>query len=342
MHARSILRRIAGCTLILASALAGAANADDVAGPKARVSVQISGNSRDGRPGVVKGAGAALLEVGQTAVIGVYGDVEGSGLLGVSGWPPANATSHAWRVELRLQAVSFEAVELSVTWKREDPRSRAGGPGAGDTRVIKLSAGERYVLDLVQSDSPGSNLVNLVVQLEASRADDSPDRTMLEYDFWLVHEDRTGKKTTEHRSYGGFAGTKMSVDFAPLVFGLDGALVRGGSGAPFAVLVKAQLTSRIRPDGRIEVTHYTDKQLECGGGFSSGSGEKEFVAQDGETVGVELPAFLGWSVLPEFRTVPPGARPGVTSTPKGLRVSEREFFEGDRFSLVVRVRRFTR
>jgi len=69
---------------------------------------------------------------------------------------------------------------------------------------------------------------------------------------------------------------------------------------------------------------------------------KEFVAQDGETVGVELPAFSGLSALPGARTAPPGARPGVTSTPEGLRLSAREFFKGDRFSLLVRVRRFAR
>lgn len=77
-------------------------------------------------------------------------------------------------------------------------------------------------------------------------------------------------------------------------------------------------------------------------GRSGGAGVKEFVANEGETVSVELPASFGSCMVPGTAAVPPGSRPGVTASLDGLRISSREFFEGDRCSLLVSVRPFER
>ena len=336
MQAARAVTRVLGLTLLLISATCGAASAADAAPVKASVSVRISGTGRSGRSGVAESVAAQMIAVGQTAVIGVAADFDGA--MSSGDWPIGSPDSIAWRVEARLLAVSFETVQLSVTWRRYKPGARSGGAGPGDTRVLKLGAGQRHVLDLAQSDSSTSDLANVFVEIVAARAEEDRERLLLDYDFWLVHESRSGKKTTAHQSYGNWDFAKAA--FNPITFGLDGSIVPDGSNGPIAVAVSAQLTGRLRPDGNVEVTLGTEAWLQCGQGRSGGAGVKEFVAKEGETVSIELPASLGSCTLAGTSVVPPDARPGVAATRDGLRVASREFFDGDRFSLLVRVRRF--
>lgn len=338
MQAARTVIRVLGLTLLLISATCGAAFAADAPPVKADVSVRISGTGRTGRSGIAESAVAQTIAVGQTAIIGVAGDFDGA--MASGGWPIGSPDSIAWRVEARILAVSFETIHLSVTWRRYEPGARSGGAGPGDTRVLKLGAGQRHVLDLAQSDSPTSDLANVFVEIAAARAEEDGDRALLEYDFWLVHESRAGRKTTSHQSYGNYDFAKAA--FNPLTFGLDGSIVPDGSNGPIAVAVSAQLTGRLRPDGNVEVTLGTEAWLQCGQGRSGGAGVKEFVAKAGETVSIELPGSLGSCTVAGTSVVPADARPGVAATLDGLRVASREFFDGDRFSLLVRVRRFER
>jgi hypothetical protein len=185
-----------------------------------------------------------------------------------------------------------------------------------------------------------ADLANVFVEISAARAPDERAAVVMEYDFWLVHESRTGRKTTLHQAYGSYDSAKAA--FTPLTFGLDGGVSPKGTNGPVAVEVTGTLTGRIRPEGGVEVTLASEAWLRCGEGRSGGAGVKEFVANEGETVSVELPASFGKCMLPGAAVVPPGSRPGIAAVPGGLRLSSREFFEGDRFSLLVRVRRFER
>ncbi len=337
MTCRSTLRRLPGYVLALTVVMAWPAYAQDASRPKARVSVHISGTSRTGRTGVPTSAATHTVAVGQTAVIGVSGDFAGA--MGSGGWPIGRDTSYAWRVETRVTAIESDSVELTVTWQRYAPGNRAEGTGVGDVRVIRLSATERHVLDFVHTDEASSPTVNLLVEIEASRAPDLAQRAVLDYDFWLVHEDRFGTKTTQHQSYGGFQGGKMPVAFDPLGFNLDGTRAPDATAAPLTVSVNGQLTGYLTPDGAIDASLRTEAWLACGSGRSGGGGVKQFVARAGETVSVEVPTSLGWCTIAGTRVVPVDARSGVSATPDGVRVTSREFFNGDRFSLLVRVRR---
>jgi hypothetical protein len=338
MQAARTVGRFLVSTLLVLSTTCGETFAADAAAAKANVLVRITGTSRTGRSGVAESAAAQTVEVGQTAIIGVAGDFGGA--MASGGWPVGDADSRAWRVEARLLGISFESVDLSVTWRRYEPAGRSDGAGPGDTRVLRLSAGQRHVLDFAPSDSPTSELANVFVEISAARVADARDVVLMEYDFWLVHESRSGKKTTSHQSYGSYDFAKAA--FNPLKFGLDGGVVPDGMDAPVAVSVTATLTGRLRPDGNVEVTLATEAWLQCGDGRSGGAGVKEFVANDGETVSVELPESFGYCTVPGTVVVPPGARPGVTASRDGLRISSRDFFDGDQFSLLVRVRRFER
>lgn len=155
-----------------------------------------------------------------------------------------------------------------------------------------------------------------------------------------MHESRTGTKTTQHQSYGRYESAKAA--FTPLAFGLEGGVSPKGTNGPVTVDVTGRLTGRLRSEGGVEVTLGTEAWLWCGEGRSGGAGVKEFVANEGETVSVELPNCFGQCLLPGAAIVPPGSRPGIAAVPGGLRLSSREFFEGDRSSLLVRVRRFER
>jgi hypothetical protein len=337
MTCRSTLRGLPGYVLALTVVMAWPAYAQDASRLKANVSVHISGTSRTGRTGVPTSEATHTVAVGQTAVIGVSGGF--SGAMGSGGWPIGGDTSYAWRVETRVKAIESNTVELTVAWQRFAPGNRADGAGVGDVRVIRLSTTERHVLDFVHTDDASSPTVNLLVEIEASRAPELEEGVVLDYDFWLVHEDRFGTKTTEHQSYGGFQGDKMSVAFKPLGFNLDGTRAPDAAAAPLRVSVNGHLTGYLKPDGAIDASLSTEVWLACGSGRSGGGGVKQFVAREGETVSVEVPASIGWCTIAGTRVVPADARSGVSATPAGLRVTSREFFTGDRFSLLVRVRR---
>ena len=339
MQLAPAVRRVILGSLVLLATSGGAAPPAEATGSKANVQVRIVGTSRTGRSGVAESAAVKTIDVGQAAVIGVAADFDGA--MASGGWPVGGAGSMAWRVDARLLSVSFENVELSVTWRRHTPAgSGAEGVEHGDTRVLRLSRGQRHVLDFVASDGEASDLVNVFVEVSADRAPDEQPAQIMEYDFWLVHESRTGQKTTLHQSYGSYDIAKAA--FAPLPFGLDGTVSPKGAIGPVAVEVTGTLTGRLRPEGGVEVTLGTEAWLRCGKGRSGGGGVKEFVANEGETVSVELPASFGQCLVPGVAAVPPGARPGLAPVPGGLRLLSREFFEGDRFSLLVRVRRFER
>ena len=277
------------------------------------------------------------LAIGQSTVIGVNGDFAGA--MGSGGWPVGKGPGYAWRVDARVQAIDFETVVLSVTWRRHGPGNVNEDAGAGDTRVLRLSAGQRHVLDFVQSDDADSPQVNLLVEVEAGRATAPSERAVLDYDFWLVHEDRSGTKTTRHLSYGGFQGEKMPFAFAPLGFALDGTPATDAGSSPVSVSVNGGLTGRLRPDGDLDVVVDTEAWMACGSGRTGGGGAKTYVARIGETVSVEVPTAFGWCTIAGVQGVPSHAKSGVTATGAGLRVSSREFFEGDRFSILVTVKR---
>ena len=333
----SFVRQLAGCALVLAGTLAWPASAHEGQAVRADVLVHIYATSRTGPTGRPHASAGGSLIVGESAVIGVSADFDGA--IGAGGWPIGGSGEYAWRIESRLLSVDFEKVEIAVTWKRRAPGTRSVESGYGDTRTITLGANERHVLDLVHADSPGPR-ANIVVEIEGRRASGPEAHGLYLYDLWLVHEGRSGTKTTQHQSYGAFGGGKMNFAFKPLGFTLDGELPKNSVGAPLAVSVNGSLVFRPRSDGTIEVSLDTEAWLACGRGRSGGGGAMEYVARDGETISVEVPTSIGWCTIEEADGVPPRARPGVTVVGGGaVRVSSREFFDGDRLSLLVRIQK---
>jgi hypothetical protein len=138
----------------------------------------------------------------------------------------------------------------------------------------------------------------------------------------------------------GLQDATMAFAFPRWGFLLDGKVVPGESNSPLTSSVGGTVLGRLRPDGAFEVVVDGSLRLGCrNGGIGGGGGTKSYVAQDGETVEVELPFGSGYCGIITGETIPPNVRPGVGAFGAGLRVSNREFFEGDRLLLLVAARR---
>jgi hypothetical protein len=280
------------------------------------------------------------LAVGQSGTIGVYGDFSGS--RGAGGWPiGVGDDGFAWRVEARLVSVQFDNVEVAISWGRYRPVTGREAAEVGDTRVINLKSNERHVLDLVQSEKPESPIFNLVVQVEARQTEDPAFANVsIGYDLWLVYEDSAGTRTTRRAQPVGGQGEMTQFAFRPFGFALDGKAVPADGNAPITVAVDGAVLGRIRSDGAIELAVDGRLGLGCGpGGLGGSGGRRTYVAHDGETVSVEFPWAYGWCGWDTSATVPASARPGVSRTKTGIRVTSREFFKGDKLSLLVTARR---
>jgi hypothetical protein len=307
---------------------------------KAHVDVRVAGTIRSEATGVPSATAGGDLAIGDAGTYSVHGDFAGA--TGAGGWPAATSdTSFAWRVEARLLSVKTDLIEVSLTWGRYRRGAGSDAPEAGDGRVVSLKAGQKHVLDLVQSDAPRSRVANLIVEVEAKQVEDLAYAGMaIGYDLWLVHENRAGQKTTRRVQTVGAQGEKVGFPFPRLGFELDGTVVPRSSNPPLTVAVDGTILGRMRPDGAIDLV--VDSRLWTGcrdGGLGGGGGRKEFVARDGETVAVDLPFGSGYCGTITGEAVPPNVRPGVSPFGNGLRVSNREFFEGDRLSLLVTARR---
>jgi len=337
--ARISMSRVFALVIALAGPMCAIGYAQERAG-KASVGVRILGTHRAGATGVSSGGTGGELEVGQAGTYGVYGDF--SGALGAGGWPVRGTdTAHAWRVEARLLSLRADSVELAVEWSRLASAAEQSVPEVGDRRVFRLKADERHLLDLVQSDDPASAVANLVVELTAKQVEDPAYAGVsLAYDLWLVHQSRAGEKTTKRVQVAGSQGAMMVFAFPKWGFRLDGTVVPGEGDPPLTLSVGGTVLGRLRPGGGIEVVLDGSLQLGCrSGGIGGGSGTKSYVARDGETVEVELPFGSGYCGTITGESIPPNVRPGVSVFGAGLRVSNREFFEGDRLSLLVAARR---
>jgi hypothetical protein len=216
-------------------------------------------------------------------------------------------------------------------------------PDAGDSRVVRLKTNQRHVLDLVQSDKPGSHTANLLVEIEARQIEDPAyANASIGYDLWLVYEDRAGARTTRRTPLTGGQGEWKPFTFRSMGFALDGKVVTADSKPAIQLSVEGAILGRLRPDGAIELVVDGMLRLGCGddGWVGGGGGQKRYVARDGETVSVELPFGWGHCGAITGAAIPPNARPGVSASGAGgIRITKQEFFQGDKLALIVTARR---
>ena len=234
-----------------------------------------------------------------------------------------------------------EAVRLDVTWSRSELSNGIAQSTASDRRTIALKEGERHVLDFIAIAAPESAIANAVLEIEVPRNEvPGYGNDTLAYDVWLVHETAAGRKLTRHLTTAGSQGQATPFAFAPLRFGIDAASPGDGSEGPVNVTLKGTLTGRVKPDGRIDITLTSERTIDCTSGMSAReSGTKAFVSAPDETTAVDYPWAFGYCPLSRGVAKPAHARPGVVERDGGLRVDLKQFFAGEKTSILVTARR---
>jgi hypothetical protein len=128
--------------------------------------------------------------------------------------------------------------------------------------------------------------------------------------------------------------------FAPLKFGIDAASPGDGSDGFVNVVLKGTLTGRVKPDGTIEITLASVRSIDCTSGLSAHeSGTKTFISAPEETTAVDYPWAFGYCPLSSRVVKPARARAGIVENDGRLQVNYKEFFAGERTSILVTARR---
>jgi len=278
--------------------------------------------------------------------------VVGSGSQLVPPSPPTTAPAitrvqwlYLWRVQLTLLAQTIDAITLDIDWNRYEMVNDSPQPLAGDKRTVVLKSGERYVLDVLDLSSRDLDVTNALIEIEFPR-DDQPRaeyaNASLSYDLWLVHETAGGQKFVRNVRLSGRDGQSVPFTFAPLAFPIDAGVQADGNEGLLKILMEGTIKSRIRADGAIDVVLQSSRTLQCHPGLRAvEGGSKSVTAKPGETVGVELPwLVMGFCPAPEGTAMPARPRPGVVTGEDGrLRVNFKDFFAGDKTSILLTVRK---
>ena len=292
-------------------ALGGTALAHDEAGPfasdeKARIAVNLLRTDRGGPTRRLMSMGPGDYSAGDrlpSTVFGVGTESEGCDdemtASVAEGSAAAMLGDHAlvWTVDVEVVAVSTDRIVLDTAWRRlargEDgqPSTLAAGSGA----ELTLREGERVLVDYADSVPSGDRLCaqSYAVELTAAMAEDPLARRQVAYELWLVHERPGGGQTSQYARLTAMQGEEAEFQFPRERL----RVVAGGpteAGAELQVDVKGTVRGRVRPDGSLDVSLGSRRQLryrsaEGSGGVVGESGEKLVNLQPQETIRVDLP-----------------------------------------------------
>lgn len=182
---------------------------------------------------------------------------------------------------------------------------------------------------------------------------------MLRFDMWLVRTDRTGKQDRRHVVLTALHGARIDFVF-PMLAAVVPRLQAGQYDFRVATRVAGTLRGRLTRDGRVVVALETSRadsleKPETGDTRPGrgGSGRKVLNAALGEAIEIELPSGDGYSrsaASPKFAA----ERPTTPPRPPGQQASRTEpvvlddgmlqvnfgpFFQGERLSVIVQVRK---
>lgn len=331
--------RVLGLAAIAAlTFLVGLARPAEAADGVVKIVGRITGTPRNG-PAVASAEAARTLNVGEKASLGLFvNDFDGG--VGAGGWPVADWNGeHAWHVRVRPVSVFVDTARLEVEWRRYDKQVGTGA-AESDLQVITLRQGQRAVLALARSGSRESQLVNVVVEIEAAYVGDPEyEQSLVGYDLWLVHE-HGPEVVKRHAGFVSKPGDKRSFDFEPITFSPLGSDGTPDAARTIQLLLEGELRTRIQPGGTLEIELKANRTLDCGAGtVGRGTGLKSLTVRAGETVAVELPAASGYCTM--SRDVKP-AEPlprGLETIDGRVRVNFEEYFRGAKTSILITARR---
>ena len=348
---------MAGACACLAMTMAASLVAQDTSSRRT-VIVRLSSTSRTG----ATGSGAAWdhesLAVGGTMESSLRAGImtgRGFGIGGGKGIADWYADpNYAWQVQVQLVSIDGDQTTLDVSWTRVDSASPAAPPHVTDRRIMTLRLGQRHVLDFLNVENLDAKTANVILEVETplddSRGIESVLRrdkaeqpgegsATLTYDVWLVHEAVDGRKITRRAGVVGQAGLMMPFKFEPLAFPIEASLAAGHREGPVRVAIEGRVRGQVQADGSVEVTLLSMRTITCARGLTANeSGVKQFTARPDETTAVDLPWSFGYCSLGSDVRMPANPRPGVIVKDDRLRVQFKDFFAGERTSILVRAR----
>ena len=265
---------------------------------------------------------------------------------------------HVWKVTRTGVSHANGMLTFDLDWMRYD--AGAPAPGASARQRITLKEGATYTIDMLRAAVPGRcNAGSVIVEVEADTIEAPAFAdTVLTYDVWVTHQDASGKKETKHLVVTGKQGKTADFDFAPFRFDVP-KLAPDQYDLDLVTRVMGVIKGRLREDGKVNVDLETRRmdRLERADQPSPptarAGGRKALEVRLDETIEIELPQPSGVNAhvaSPQSsgisgrmgigaRGAAPPAGPAVALKDGAIVVNIKEFFEGDRFSVLIRVRK---
>jgi hypothetical protein len=271
---------------------------------------------------------------------------------------------HVWKISTTTVTFEEGRQTFDVEWQRVDRGSDI--TAVSGKHRLTLDDGQTYTLDLVRgSDAAPCRTPAVVVELRASVSEDPAlADTVLRYDLWLVRQDRTGKTERQHLFFTGAHGDAVDFRFAALQSDVE-KLQADQYDYRVATRVSGTVRGRMTRGGQVSIdleTRRSDGLERTGSRVNSGppprpgGGRKVLTAALGEAIEVQLPPGTRYSSAlasakdeAERRARPSGTRANAASEPDAtqrlrirdgrLEVNYGPFFEGERLSVIVQVRK---
>ena len=265
---------------------------------------------------------------------------------------------HVWKVTRTGVAHRDGKLTFDLDWARFDPGSSA--PAVSGQQRLSLAEGSTYVIDLVRAKAPGGcQAGSVILEVEASAIEPPAFvDTVLTYDVWITHRDSTGNKQTKHLVLTGKQGKATDFDFTPFRFDVP-KLAPDQYDLDLVTRLTGAVKGRLRKDGKVDVDLETrrmdrlERADEAVPPVARAGGRKTLELTLGETIEIELPPVSGMNAhaaSPQSgglnaragfgaRGAAPQPGPAVTLKDGAIVVNIKEFFEGDRFSVLLRVRK---
>jgi hypothetical protein len=350
------LIRVAIAVLVLVAAVGGRAQADQL--PQLSVTARLI--HADGSQG---GASASPhpMVVGQGVTTYVFASENLCGVGSASDGTPMpdevrkRAEGHVWKVTRTGVSHMNGTLTFDLDWTRYD----GGTASASATQRLTLKEGTSYLIDMIRAAAPGRcRAGSVLVEIDASTIEAPAFAdTVLQYDLWVSHQDGTGQKQTRHFVVSAKQGVAGPFEFAPFRFDIP-RLAADQYDLDLVTRVIGSIKGRLRENGKVDIDLETrrvdslERPDEPKTPTPRAGGRKMFEVQLGETVEIALPALSGFVAhqaspqSPKLSgrigagqrgSAPPA--PPVTLKDGAVVVSFKEFFEGDRFSVLIRVRK---
>lgn len=265
---------------------------------------------------------------------------------------------HVWKVTRTGVSHTDGKLTFDLEWARYDGGSAS--PAASGSQRLTLNEGAKYPIDMIRPAAAGDcNTAAVVLEVEAGTIE-SPAfaDAILAYDLWLTHQDESGKKQTRHLLLMGKHGKTASFDFVPLRFDVP-PLAPNQYDFDLVTRVLGTIKGRVREDGRIDIELETQRidRLERSDDPKPpqprAGGRKTLALRPGETVEIELPRMSGFHAHAASADSTgfsgritgsaagaqmPAPAPAIAFKDGMIVVNFKEFFAGDRFSVLIRVR----